>query len=162
MPETRENATELHSHMLFLSTYHNRIDKKGRVSIPAQFRGVLATQEFPGIVAYASPIHACVEACGMQRIMKLNQRVERFDPYSEERDAFATTIFGESAQLTFDTEGRVTLPAHLLAFAKLKEEVTIVGKGEIFELWEPKAFEAHVKRARALVQENRSKLRGDA
>ncbi len=147
--------------MLFLSTYHNRIDKKGRVSIPAQFRAALAAQEFAGIVAYPSPLHGCIEGCGMNRIMKLNQRVERFDPYSEERDAFATTIFGESVQLAFDTEGRVMLPEALIAFAGLIEQVTIVGKGEIFEIWEPKAFEAHAKRARELVREKRFHLKGD-
>jgi MraZ protein len=148
--------------MLFLSTYHNRIDKKGRVSIPAQFRAALGTQEFPGIVAYASPVHICIEACGMQRIMKLNARIERFDPYSEEHDAFTTTLFGESVQLALDTEGRVTLPQSLLEFGKLGEQVTIVGKGEIFEMWEPKSFEAHAKRARELVRQKRAQLKGDA
>ncbi|MDE3016297.1 MAG: cell division/cell wall cluster transcriptional repressor MraZ [Pseudomonadota bacterium] len=148
--------------MLFLSTYHNRIDKKGRVSVPAPFRAALAAQEFAGIVAYVSPLHACIEACGMNRIAKLNSRIEKFDPYSEERDAFATTIFGESVQLGFDTEGRVMLPAGLLAAAALKEHATIVGKGEIFEIWEPKAFEVHAKRARGLVREKRFQLRGDA
>ena len=147
--------------MLFLSTYHNRIDKKGRLSIPAQFRAALASQEFSGIVVYPSPLHGCIEACGIQRIMKLNQRIERFDPYSEERDAFATTIFGESVQLSFDPEGRVTLPAGMLATLKLSEDVTIVGKGEIFEIWEPKAFDAHAKRARELVRQKRSELKGD-
>jgi len=148
--------------MLFLSTYHNRIDKKGRVSIPAQFRAALGAQEFPGIVAYTSPIHNCIEACGISRIMKLNQRIERFDPYSEERDAFATMLFGESVQLAFDTEGRVMLPEQLMVNAKLSEQVTIVGKGEIFEIWEPKAFEALAKRARELVREKRFHLKGDA
>ncbi len=146
--------------MLFLSTFHNRLDKKSRVSIPAQFRAVLAAQQFQGIVAYASPQYPCIEACGMERIMKINQRIEQMDPYSEERDAFATAIFGESVQINFDTEGRVLLPEALITFAKLKEEVTIVGKGEIFELWEPRLFEAHAERARKIVQEKRGHLRG--
>jgi MraZ protein len=148
--------------MLFLSTYHNRLDKKGRISIPSQFRAVLTAQESPGIIAYASPLHSCIEACGMQRIMKFNQRVERFEPYSEERDAFAAALFGDSVQMHFDTEGRVVLPEQLVEFAKLKEEVTIVGKGEVFEIWEPKAFEAYIERARKLVRENRTQLKGDA
>lgn len=148
--------------MLFLSTYRNRLDKKGRLSVPAQFRAALAAQEFSGIVAYASPMHGCIEACGMRRILKLNQRIERLDPYSEEHDALAMTLFGESVQLMFDTEGRVMLPATLIDFAKLKEEAAIVGKGETFEIWEPKAFEAHARRARELARTKRSHLRGDA
>src|SRR6185295_11521891 len=110
--------------MLFLSTYHNRIDKKGRLSIPAQFRTVLLAQESSGIVAYPSPINTCVEGCGMQRIMKFNQRVERFEPYSPERDAFSAMLFGDSVQMTLDTEGRVMLPPQLVEFAGLKENVT--------------------------------------
>src|SRR5947209_4287704 len=130
--------------MLFLSTYHNRIDKKGRVSVPAQFRTVLAAQEFPGLIAYASPLHSCIEACGMARITKLNQRIEKLDPFSEERDALAAMLFGGSVQLAFDTEGRVMLPENLISAAGISEQATFVGKGEIFEIWEPKAFEAHV------------------
>ncbi|MGE0754369.1 MAG: division/cell wall cluster transcriptional repressor MraZ [Alphaproteobacteria bacterium] len=148
--------------MLFLSTYQNRIDKKGRISIPAQFRAALASQEFAGIVVYPSPLHGCIEACGMARMLKLNDRIERFDPYSDERDAFATTIFGESAQLAFDTEGRVMLPDALIAAAKLKENATIVGKGEIFEIWNPDAFAAHAKKARETMMAKRSQLKGDA
>lgn len=146
--------------MLFLSTYHNRLDKKGRISIPAPFRGALSAQSFSGIVAYASPQYACIEACGMARLLKLNERIERMDPYSEERDAFATVIFGESVQLSFDSEGRVMLPEKLINFAGLKESVTVVGKGETFELWEPKRFEAHAGRARKIAQEKRHHLRG--
>jgi MraZ protein len=156
----RHNTDVALAPMLFLSTYHNRLDKKGRVSIPAQFRAVLAAQQFHGIVAYASPQYACIEACGMERIVKINERIEQMDPYSEERDAFATAIFGESVQLSFDTEGRVMLPDALIAFAKFKEDVTIVGKGEVFELWAPQAFEAHAERARKIVHEKRGHLRG--
>lgn len=148
--------------MLFLSTYQNRIDKKGRLSIPAQFRAALASQEFAGIVVYPSPLNGCIEACGMARMLKLNNRIERFDPYSEERDAFATTIFGESSQLAFDTEGRVMLPDALIAMASLKEHATIVGKGEIFEIWNPDTFERHAKKARETMLQKRSQLKGDA
>jgi len=147
--------------MLFLSTYHNRLDKKGRISIPAQFRTVLAGQQSEGIVAYPSPINPSIEACGMQRIMKFNQRVERFEPYSSERDAFSSMLFGDSVQLGFDGEGRVMLPPQLVEFAKLKDEVTILGKGEIFELWEPKAFAEYIERVRKIVRERRSELKGD-
>lgn len=148
--------------MLFLSTYHNRLDKKGRISIPAQFRSVLAGQQSEGIVAYASPINPSIEACGMQRIMKFNQRVEQFEPYSSERDAFSAMLFGESVQLSFDTEGRVMLPESLIATAGLAEQVTIVGKGETFEMWEPGAFAVYIERVRKIVREKRAELKGDA
>jgi MraZ protein len=152
--------------MIFLSTFHNRIDKKGRVSVPAQFRSVLAAKvlanDFQGVVAYQSPINNCIEACGMSRIIKLNERMEGLDPYSEERDAFVTSLFGESVQLSFDSDGRILLPEQLMEAVGLKEEATFVGKGEVFEIWEPTAFAAYAKRARGLVKEKRFMMKGQA
>ncbi|MEZ5691711.1 MAG: cell division/cell wall cluster transcriptional repressor MraZ [Rickettsiales bacterium] len=150
--------------MLFLSTFQNRIDKKGRVSVPASFRSAVAANVvaggFVGVVAYPSPINECIEACGMSRIVKLNERIEQFDPYSEEKDAFITTLFGESVQLSFDTEGRVMLPEKLIELASLKEQATFVGKGDTFDIWEPKAFAAYSARARLLVKEKRFMMKG--
>lgn len=147
---------------LFLSTFTNKIDKKGRVSIPAPFRNALVGQEFHGIIAYGSFINPCVEACGYDRIAKLSANIETLDPFSEERDAFATTILGGSSQLNFDGEGRVMLPEGLIADAGLNDMALFVGKGETFEIWEPKAFEAYAETARKLAREKRLKLRSDS
>jgi len=152
--------------MLFLSTYHNKVDKKGRVSVPATFRSALAKgiakdEEFSGIIAYASFINRCVEACGIDRIRKLSERIESLDPFSEERDAFATTILGGSVQLSFDGEGRVMLPESLIEIAGIQDGAVFVGKGETFELWEPRAFNEYAARARELAREKRLRLRSE-
>ena len=41
---------------MFLSTYVNKVDRKGRVSVPATFRASLAaeTQRFPGVIVFPS------------------------------------------------------------------------------------------------------------
>jgi MraZ protein len=145
---------------LFLSTYINKIDKKGRVSVPSSFRNVLTIHSsFAGIVVYNSFINKCIEGCSMSRIEFLSQNIDFLDPYSDERDAFATTILGGSVQLPFDTEGRVLLPEVLIEFAQLTEQACFVGKGATFEIWEPKAFEEYANRAREIAKNNRSTLR---
>jgi len=144
--------------MLFLSTFHNRIDKKNRVSVPASYRAAISSQEFPGIIAYGSIMHSCIEACGMSRIQKMNERIDALDPYSAERDAFSASIFGDSVQLAFDGEGRVVLPDTLMQTANLSDTATFVGKGEIFEIWEPKAFESYMAQARELARAKRNTL----
>ncbi len=143
---------------LFLSTYTNRIDAKGRISVPAPFRAALTTQAFAGIVAYPSFVHACVEACGMARIEHLSQSIEHLDPFSEERDAFATSILGGCVQLAFDSTGRVMLPPDLMEGARLKDKAVFVGKGQTFEIWSPEAFEDYAKQARVLAKEKRASL----
>lgn len=147
---------------LFLSTFTNKLDKKGRVSVPAQFRAALSNQEFSGIIAYPSFINPCIEACGFDRIAKLSANIESLEPFSEERDAFATAILGGSVQLAFDGEGRVMLPEALLEDAHIKEQALFVGKGETFEIWEPKAFAEYAARARTIAREKRLRLRSDS
>lgn len=144
---------------LFLSTYTNKVDKKGRVSVPASFRAVLASQNFSGIVAYDSFINPCVEACGMDRIERLHAQIDTLDPFSEEHDAFSATILGGSQQLPFDGEGRVMLPKSMLEANGIEDQAVFVGKGQTFEIWEPKAFTEHMATARKLAQERRSQLR---
>lgn len=144
---------------LFLSTYTNKVDKKGRVSIPAQFRAVLSTERFPGIIAYASFVHACVEASGISRIERLSESIDSMDPFSEQRDAFATSILGGSLQIPFDSEGRISLPESLIEIANLKDQAAFVGKGATFEIWQPKLFNEYADKARNLAKQERAVLR---
>jgi MraZ protein len=144
--------------MLFLSTYINKIDKKGRISVPASFRSSLSQQSFPGIIAYSSFINPCIEACGINRIEVLNQTIDSLDPYSEARDAFATTILGGCVQLAFDSEGRIILPEDLIEFAHLNEQACFVGKGATFEIWQPKIFDEYATKARELAKKDRQTL----
>ena len=144
---------------LFLSTFVNRLDKKGRISVPAPFRAVLNSEQFPGIIAYGSFVNPCIEGCGIDRIEQLSKSIDVLDPYSEQRDAFATTILGGSVQLAFDSEGRVFLPESLISLAKLTDQAVFVGKGATFEIWEPVTFNHYAEKARALAKEGRGSLR---
>lgn len=143
---------------LFLSTFTNKIDKKGRVSVPSAYRALLSNESFNGIIVYASFINECIEACGMQRIIRMNEIIDTLDPYSEERDAFAATILGGSIQLGFDSEGRVILPNDLIESVQLEDQACFVGKGATFEIWNPKLFTEYINRAKILAKERRSAL----
>lgn len=143
---------------LFLSTYTNKVDKKGRVSVPAPFRAVLSGQNFSGIVAYPSFVNPCIEACGMDRLEALYSHIDTLEPFSEEREAFATSILGGSEQLPFDSDGRVKLPDSLIELGGITEQALFVGKGETFEIWEPKAFRTYATRMREIAQNRRQLL----
>lgn len=148
--------------MLFLSTFEKSIDKKGRVSVPPAFRAVLAAETFNGVIVYPSFVHGCIEACGMARMTKIYERIEALDPYSEERDAFATAILGSAVQLAFDSEGRIVLPESLLAQAGIKDAGVFVGKGATFEIWAKDAFVKHEAAARELAKKQRGALKSQA
>lgn len=143
---------------IFLSTYLNKVDKKGRVSVPSAFRAVLAKEDFAGIIAYPSFVHPCIEACGISRIQKISEAIDEMDPYSDERDAFAASILGGSEQLHLDKDGRITLGEDLREQTGIKEKAIFVGKGQTFEIWTPERFEKYAENAKNLAKQKRGEL----
>lgn len=140
---------------IFLSKYINKIDKKGRVSIPAGYRGALAKENFNGIIVYPSFKNNCIECCSMSRLEELSKIIQNLDPYSDERDAFETIVLGEAVQLQFDNEGRVILPNYLMEQVGITEQGCFVGKGLVFEIWNPDKFEDYRKSAKKIAEGNR-------
>lgn len=144
---------------LFLSTFTNKVDAKGRVSVPSQFRAQLVNENSSFLVLYESFINDAIEGCDIERIKKISESIDNLDPFSEERDAFATAILGGSFQLSIDGDGRVVIPENLLKKAKIKTTAIFVGKGSTFEIWEPKAFENYMANAKKESKEKRNLLR---
>lgn len=77
----------------FLGTYFNKVDRKGRVSVPAPFRQVLAADPFQGIVCFASPRAKAIQGCGLGLMAELMESVDQnFDLFSEDQEAMAFSL----------------------------------------------------------------------
>ena len=126
---------------MFLSSYENKLDKKGRVSVPASFRSHLSTLGYNGFIAYPSFNNEALEACSEDRIEKLSNTIDSLNPFEEKRDYFATSVLSESVSLQFDNEGRVLLADKLIDHARIKNNILFVGLGKTFQIWEPNSFE---------------------
>ena len=144
---------------MFLSTYENKIDKKGRVSVPASFRSYLSSLGYNGIICYPSFNSQALEVCSQNRIEKLSDAIDALSPFEEKRDIFATSVLAESVNLQFDSEGRISIPDKLLNHAKIKQTMLFVGQGTTFQIWEPKLFEKFKVQARKKANLNRSSLK---
>ena len=144
---------------MFLSSYENKIDKKGRVSVPATFRSHLNSIGYNGFISYPSFNHSALEACSQDRIERLSNTIDSLNPFEEKRDFFATSILSESENLQFDTEGRISFSDKLLSHAKIKNNILFVGLGQTFQIWEPKNFEKFKIVARKKAYQNRSNLK---
>lgn len=150
---------------VFLSTYKNKVDKKGRVSVPAPFRSVLAEQakdESDGpheVVLYKSLQHDCLEGCSRQQMEAFSERLDQADMDWEDKEELATAIFGSSIMLTPDAGGRIALPKDLADFAGITDAAAFFGCGPTFQIWAPEALEAHQEAARAKVRAKGMSLR---
>ena len=144
---------------MFISSYENKLDKKGRVSVPAPFRTHLNSKGYSGFVSYPSFNHNALEGCSQDRIEKLSNTIDTLNPFEEKRDYFATSILYESIILNFDTEGRVTIPEKLMKHAKIKKDILFVGLGKTFQIWDPSLFEKFKNLSQKKAFQSRSALK---
>ncbi|MEE8333198.1 MAG: division/cell wall cluster transcriptional repressor MraZ [Alphaproteobacteria bacterium] len=138
----------------FLSTFVNKVDRKGRVSVPAQFRTALSNETFQGVIVYPSLSETAIDGFGRSALEDLNRR--RMDKTLEDGDferallggdMVIDTIMAMAHELPFDGEGRIVLPATLAEPAGITDRTTFVGRGTRFQIWAPDAFEQHQQAA---------------
>lgn len=138
--------------LVFASTFVNKIDRKGRVSVPASFRAALTGQSFAGIVAFRSLKFPALDAGGYDRLEEITNCLDELPELSDERDALASML-SDSQQLPFDSEGRIILPQSLIAFAGIGENAAFVGVGRSFQIWEPERYQRHQEEMRDRVRQ---------
>jgi MraZ protein len=126
----------------FLGTHQNRLDAKGRVSVPAPFRAALrALDDANGthLVLRPSHQHPCIEAWPSAEFEALSEPLNRLDIFSQAHDDLAASLYSDAFPVEADKEGRIVLPDSLVSYAGLAETVVFMGLGRIFQIWEPEA-----------------------
>ncbi len=125
---------------LFLSSYENRLDTKGRISVPASFRASVMNENFAGVVLYRSFTNNCIEGMTMSRMEQMANATDKMGVFDSELDDLSAMLFADARPLAFDVTGRVVIPADLLEHAGIKDTAVFVGRGNSFQIWNPDAF----------------------
>jgi MraZ protein len=147
---------------LFLNTFVNKVDRKGRVSVPAPFRaGLSGPDGSSALVLYPSFLFSAIEGCTVARMEDMGARHDQLDQFSAEYDNLAA-IFSGACQLSLDSEGRIGLPEAMIALAHITENAAFIGQGNTFQIWEPKAGEAHTAAMRERARLNKTTMPGRA
>lgn len=135
----------------FLGTHPNRLDSKGRVSIPAPFRTALRALSPDGaasLVLRPSHNHPCIEGWPAAMFEALAAPLDRMDVFSEAHDDLSAALYADAYPLEADKEGRVVVPEALLAHAGIRDVLAFVGVGGRFQIWEPAAAQRRLAQAR--------------
>jgi MraZ protein len=133
----------------FVGTHQKSVDAKGRVSAPPGFRAILARDGFEGMFARTHKRDAALE-CGTQAwITQMSPAQEALDPDSEAYEDHLLLRVGQSEPLSWDPEGRVTLPKKFLDHTGISNAAVFVGLKTHFQIWEPAAFARRLAEARA-------------
>ena len=144
---------------LFMDTVLNKVDAKGRVSLPADYRAIVKDTESE-IVCYRSLSAPCIEGCLEDLLDKLACDMEdSLDFFSQKQDDLTNLIFGDAKRYPFDSTGRSRLSEKLLKHAEITDSAIFVGKGRKFQIWNPQNWAKEEARIRAEVLKNRPSLK---
>lgn len=144
---------------LFMDTITNKVDAKGRVSLPADYRSIVKELSSE-IVCYRSLSAPCIEGCLEETLDRLATEIEdATDFFSETQDNLTNLVFGDAKRFTFDSTGRIMLSEKLLKHAGITDTAVFVGKGRKFQIWNPKNWAEEERRIRAEVLKNRPVLK---
>ena len=131
---------------LFLSTFEHRIDKKGRLSVPAPFRSVFERRNNP-LYLFKSLTEPCLEGCGPERIEQIVDAIDSIDSLSAEV-ATLQTMLSSAQEMKLDAEGRITLSNDFAIFAELTDVALYAGIGRSFQIWLPDRYRSREHDAR--------------
>lgn len=126
---------------IFLSSYVNTVDKKGRVSVPASFRSEISTHSRQMIVVYADPKGDFLFGWGYDDFAAFAERIKKLPPMSKERQRLARTILAAARPLPVDADGRILMPEHFLKGTKIEGQALFAGQGDYFTIWNPEKFD---------------------
>lgn len=133
----------------FLSNAVNRIDAKGRVSVPAHFRTVVQQRGYSDLYAIRQLDVPALDVGGLDLLDRYEQRISQEDPFLQAADDMSFFVHGDGAFLKLDQDGRITVTDFIREHTGITTDAAFVGRGNFFQIWEPQKLAAYGAEVRA-------------
>ncbi|OJF97313.1 division/cell wall cluster transcriptional repressor MraZ [Pararhizobium antarcticum] len=124
----------------FLSHATNRIDAKGRVSVPSMFRAVLSSLDIRELYCFQDFVFPAISAGGPDLLGRFERQIAAEDPFSPQANQMSLLVHGGGVFMKLDQEGRLMITDFIRDFTGITTDVTFVGRADHFQLWAPQAF----------------------
>lgn len=134
----------------FLGEYNQKVDGKGRMSIPADFRAVLAEgdpkcPDYPlprVVVLHGEHLKNCLHAYTVEAMREIEDGIKKLPRGSERRKRASRLILSKAWRTEIDKDGRIVLPQDIRQKIGLEGEARMVAMGDYFEIWNAQTYEA--------------------
>lgn len=116
--------------MMFLGEYEHNLDSKGRIAVPAKFRGELGDSVF--VSRYLDHSLVIYSKQGWQKEL---DTLSKLDTNKKEVRQYIDYRVSKAFEVEFDSQGRILIPAVLIRFASLEKECVFTGAIDKIRLW---------------------------
>lgn len=126
---------------MFLGEYQLKFSGQGRIVLPAKIREELVIRQ----TILSRGFEGCIWGFSPEGFKKESKRQLEISATEERARYLRRYLFSGSVPVELDSQGRFVIPSTLLAYAKLGEEVVIIGAGDHFEIWNSEFWKKHLK-----------------
>lgn len=134
---------------MFFGVFQHSIDAKGRTSLPAKFRELLAAQGAEKLFVTPDLFDDCLVAFPPARWQELAERITRRSMFDRDMRNVARAFVAPAQECPVDKLGRILIPPSLRELVQLGEEITWSGTADRIEVWQPARWAQVQKAARA-------------
>ncbi len=130
---------------MFLGSFKYSVDKKGRLSIPANFKKYVneaANETFVMTRGIVQCIDVYPQDFWKDEVLS---RINQIDDFDNEEASFKRLLLELAAENKLDAQSRLLVPKNLLEFAGIEKEVFILGQNKKIEIWNPDTYENQKK-----------------
>jgi len=126
----------------FKGSFSYSVDNKGRINIPARLRKYVSPEANDTFVITRG-FEQCVFIYPLDEWNTLEQSIRKLSTTDPKHRFYVRTLLDKAAESQLDAQARIVIPKDLLDFARLENEVLIVGVLERIEVWNPKLYEEY-------------------
>ncbi|MEO5975668.1 MAG: division/cell wall cluster transcriptional repressor MraZ [Chryseolinea sp.] len=136
---------------LFTYLFDTKLDSKGRLVLPSKLKAQLPIGEDKELVIRRG-FEECLIIYPMSEFKRVFAKISALSEFNEEYRKLQRNFLPGAATVELDANGRLLIPKHMLTYAKLEREVTLLGVGSKVEAWNPATYQQQIMNQNDLAQ----------
>ena len=127
---------------MFRGIFHNSLDDKGRMSLPARFREQIKTDHETPLVLTLG-LDQCLWLYPMDHWKSIEEKLSGMDTLNNDQRWLQRFFMRASDEVELDQQGRIVISPVLRKEAGLNKNIVIVGMLKRIEIWDKEKYEGY-------------------
>lgn len=125
--------------MMFIGQYNNKMDSKGRISMPVKFREYLGNK-----FIITRGLDSCLFGYSLKEWQKIESKIKSLPITKKNARSFQRFFFSGATEVELDKQGRINIPKSLIEHAFLNKECIVNGVSNRIEIWDKDKWEVQL------------------
>lgn len=132
----------------FIGDYNCKIDAKGRLILPSAFKKQIGSDAQERFVVKKDIYEDCLVLYPMDEWTRMVDILrKKLNPYNKAHKQFLRGFYMDTAELSLDSNNRLTIPKKVLSKIAVEKELKLVAQDDKIEIWNPETYDKNFDEA---------------